>query len=416
MLANVKQVTIGPLIKRTIAQGSVGLHRRVRHLRPAGRVGLRPPDGLPCGGRVRPGRRRGRVLRGACQHAGRVLVAAAELAPPPPGDPAGEPAAVPGVLRVHRLEAFFTPARFRDDYPIATTAEREAYERDRKSWEGEVAATQAAVIRLESPVRNALRPGLPPGLNDDATAAFQTPEAERTPDQIRVVFEALAKDRRIDPKVWTWALDGTSATIRGASLARLDRLRKAAPPALPRARGLDEVDRDGASDLPPASRRLTRRRDPRSRRRSRRSSARPNRPRARRSRPSPRSSGRRRALAEWLVRPDHPLTARVMVNRLWQGHFGRGIVATPSDFGTMGDEPSHPELLDWLATEFVRGGWSLKAMHRLMVTSATYRQSSRADRPPRCSPIPRTSSSAASRADASTARRSATPCSPSRVS
>ena len=65
-----------------------------------------------------------------------------------------------------------------------------------------------------------------------------------------------------------------------------------------------------------------------------------------------------------------------MVNRLWQNHFGRGIVATPSDFGTQGAEPIHPELLDWLATEFVARGWSLKAMHRLMVTSATYRQSS----------------------------------------
>jgi hypothetical protein len=88
------------------------------------------------------------------------------------------------------------------------------------------------------------------------------------------------------------------------------------------------------------------------------------------------TSGRRQALAEWLTRPDHPLTARVMVNRLWQNHFGRGIVATPSDFGTQGTEPTHPALLDWLATEFVARGWSLKAMHRLMVTSATYRQSS----------------------------------------
>ena len=66
-----------------------------------------------------------------------------------------------------------------------------------------------------------------------------------------------------------------------------------------------------------------------------------------------------------------------MVNRLWQHHFGRGLVGTSSDFGTMGDEPSHPELLDWLATELVARGWSLKAMHRLIVTSATYRQSSR---------------------------------------
>jgi hypothetical protein len=88
------------------------------------------------------------------------------------------------------------------------------------------------------------------------------------------------------------------------------------------------------------------------------------------------TSGRRKALAEWLTRPDHPLTARVMVNRLWQGHFGRGIVASPSDFGNQGVAPSHPELLDWLATEFLARGWSQKAMHRLMVTSATYRQSS----------------------------------------
>jgi len=94
--------------------------------------------------------------------------------------------------------------------------------------------------------------------------------------------------------------------------------------------------------------------------------------------PTPATSGRRKALAEWLARPDHPLTARVMVNRLWLNHFGRGIVATPSDFGTQGAEPSHPELLDWLATEFVARGWGMKAMHRLMVTSATYRQSSTA--------------------------------------
>ena len=90
----------------------------------------------------------------------------------------------------------------------------------------------------------------------------------------------------------------------------------------------------------------------------------------RRSRALPHSSGRRTALADWLTRPDHPLTTRVIVNRLWQHHFGRGLVATPSDFGLIGDDPSHPELLDWLATELVAQGWSLKAMHRLMVTSA----------------------------------------------
>src|SRR5262249_27964835 len=96
--------------------------------------------------------------------------------------------------------------------------------------------------------------------------------------------------------------------------------------------------------------------------------------------PRPRSTGRRSALADWLTRPDHPLTARGMVNRLWQHHFRPGPVPTPGHFRPMGAEPTHPELLDWLATEFVARGWGLKAMHRLMVTSATYRQSSRAGR------------------------------------
>ena len=86
---------------------------------------------------------------------------------------------------------------------------------------------------------------------------------------------------------------------------------------------------------------------------------------------------RRLALADWIASPHNPLTARVMVNRVWQHHFGEGIVDTPSDFGNNGGRPAHPELLDWLADEFVRRGWSLKAMHRVICLSATYRQSSR---------------------------------------
>jgi hypothetical protein len=88
------------------------------------------------------------------------------------------------------------------------------------------------------------------------------------------------------------------------------------------------------------------------------------------------STGRRTALAKWLSDPANPLTARVQVNRLWHHHFGVGIVATPGDFGLMGQRPTHPELLDWLSAEFVSSDWSLKRMHRLMVTSSTYRQSS----------------------------------------
>ena len=91
------------------------------------------------------------------------------------------------------------------------------------------------------------------------------------------------------------------------------------------------------------------------------------------------SSGRRLAFARWLVDPDHPLTARVIVNRVWQFHFGRGLVRSPNNFGMQGQSPTHPLLLDWLARTFVEDGWSLKKLHRRIMLSATYRLSSRAD-------------------------------------
>lgn len=92
--------------------------------------------------------------------------------------------------------------------------------------------------------------------------------------------------------------------------------------------------------------------------------------------PGANSTGRRLAFARWLVEPDHPLTARVMVNRIWKHHFGAGIVKTLGNFGKAGAFPTHAGLLDWMAREFVARGWSVKEMHRLMMTSATYRQGS----------------------------------------
>ena len=86
------------------------------------------------------------------------------------------------------------------------------------------------------------------------------------------------------------------------------------------------------------------------------------------------TSGRRLAFAQWLTNPTNPLVARVLVNRVWQHHFGRGLVGTPSDFGAMGERPSHPDLLDWLASDFVEHGWQLKRLHKLIVTSTAYRQ------------------------------------------
>ena len=88
------------------------------------------------------------------------------------------------------------------------------------------------------------------------------------------------------------------------------------------------------------------------------------------------SSWRRKGLAAWIASPENPLTARVMVNRIWQHHFGEGLVRTPNNFGRMGEAPTHPELLDWLATEFMQKGCSIKTLHRLLMNSETYRRSS----------------------------------------
>jgi hypothetical protein len=88
------------------------------------------------------------------------------------------------------------------------------------------------------------------------------------------------------------------------------------------------------------------------------------------------TTGRRTALAEWIASPENPLPSRVLATRLWQYHFGRGLCESPSDFGRLGEPPSHPELLDWLATELLDNGWSMKRLHRQMVTSAAYRRAS----------------------------------------
>ena len=92
-----------------------------------------------------------------------------------------------------------------------------------------------------------------------------------------------------------------------------------------------------------------------------------------------RTSGRRTILADWIASKDNPMTARVIVNRIWQHHFGRGIVATTNDFGKFGDKPTHPELLDWLATEFMSDNWQFKKLHKTIMLSAAYQMSSRAD-------------------------------------
>ena len=279
-------------------------------------------------------------------------------------------------LDFYRLQSFFAPARFDDEFVIARPARREDHEEAVRAWRSELAEVRSALIRLERPAREALAPGTPPDPDDETAAAFETDEAQRSPDQVRLVFEALESDRRIDEARLGEELGPGRVAERDALRGRLDRLEAAEPPPLPRARVLSESSaeagptyllirgqfgREGPEVRPGFPGILADEgEDPR-------------------ISPGASSTGRRSALASWLTEPDHPMTGRVMVNRLWQVHLGRGIVSTPSDFGTMGMPPSHPGLLDWLASELPARGWSLKAMHRLIVTSATYRMSTRFD-------------------------------------
>ncbi len=276
----------------------------------------------------------------------------------------------------YRLQAFFTPMLPRDDLPEATAAEREKFAKQQAKWETTTASIRAQIESLVAPLRNKARDSALEKFNAEVVAAMHTPDDKRTALQKQICYQAA---KYTSPKELT-AADGLKGEQKKqyeslkAQLAKFDSLK---PPPLPTVRGAA----DASSQSPPTFRleggNLKRPAE----------QVEPGFPEflgasAAEIAPHPASSnttGRRTALSKWLTRPDNPMTARVLVNRLWQGHFGQGIVATPNDFGAAGEKPTHPELLDWLAVEFVESGWSMKAMHRLMVTSAAYRQSAFVD-------------------------------------
>jgi hypothetical protein len=274
----------------------------------------------------------------------------------------------------YRLQAFFAAAVFRHDLDIATPAERDAHAAASREYDAHTKTLRDEIAAIEGPVRSRLFEAKVDKLKPEARDAHRTPPDKRNGGQQELVAETAGK-------VVVTTAEVTRA-VPAEERARLQELQKQLktfdhlkPPPLPVAMGI--TDRPG----PPPVTHLLERGD----------LAHPagevqpgyptvlvtaNRAAGVTIEPLSGSTGRRLALARWVANPDNPLTARVIVNRLWQHHFGRGIVATPSDFGLRGERPTHPELLDWLANELVAGGWRLKRMHKLMLMSRTYQQSS----------------------------------------
>jgi hypothetical protein len=276
----------------------------------------------------------------------------------------------------YQLQAFFTPMLPRDDLPDAMRSEREEFAKKQAVWEKATAEIRAEIEKFTSPAIKKARDQALEKFNAEVVTAIHTPAAERTALQEQIAYQASKYTAPMELAALgkLGAADKKRYDELQAKLAKFDAIK---PSPLPTARGIVDADKP-----PPPTFRLAAG--------SLKHPAEPVDP----GFPSflgaaapeitppagnPISTGRRSALAAWLTRKDHPLTARIIVNRLWQYHFGQGIVATPNDFGAAGEPPTHPELLDWLAVEFVDSGWSLKGMHRLMVTSATYRQSALVD-------------------------------------
>lgn len=276
----------------------------------------------------------------------------------------------------YRLQAFMA-ATDNQDFKQNTDAEKQRYDEAVKEHKAKLKPIQDQLKELEAPYKKKVEDEKRTLLEPQYRAALDIPRDKRTPQQQSLAKEAI---RMLDVKYeeLLLVLPADVRERRAALRKQMHTLELYAPAPLPKALAVSDKfapvptthllkggdpHRLGAVVqprfpsvlLPPdASAELT-------------------------ISPAANSTGRRLALARWLTQKDHPLTARVMMNRLWQHHFGRGIVATPNDFGRNGQPPTHPELLDWLAVEFTERGWSLKQMHALMVLSNTYQQASAID-------------------------------------
>jgi hypothetical protein len=272
----------------------------------------------------------------------------------------------------YRLQAFFSNVSADDEFPMMPAVEFAEYKRKLAIWEEKTAAIRKEMATLTAAGVTKSRKSRYMAYVEEVQQALDKPVAQRSPIELWMADKAKYF---MNPEETSFgrSLKGQEKERYTKLKAQLDEFSSLHPGPLPKGTGLTELTSEiipthvlsaGAYNRPleavePGVLSIL---DP--------NPAKVERPTA------GTSTGRRTALAKWLTDPTNPLTARVMVNRIWHLHFGKGIVESTSDFGVMGSRPSHPELLDWLTAEFIRGGWSMKNMHRLILTSSTYRQSS----------------------------------------
>ena len=279
----------------------------------------------------------------------------------------------------YRLQAFFANTAARDDVVLAPPATVERHRQQLALWEEKTREVRAKMEEMEAPKRRALEQDYFEKYPTEIQVAWNKPESERTPFERQMVWKAK---QYLDPKSHEYVagLDAVLGKFKPAEKKQWQELKKQLdefadlhPGTLPVGSAMMDLGNESpkthllarglydkpADEVPPGLLQVIYREPARIERAQ-----------------STESTGRRTALARLLTDPQNPLTARVAVNRVWQYHFGRGLVGTSSDFGLKGDRPTHPALLDWLASEFIASGWSLKKLHRLILTSATYQQSS----------------------------------------
>jgi mono/diheme cytochrome c family protein len=270
----------------------------------------------------------------------------------------------------YRLQAFFAPLSFRDDMTLARTRERALHRSRQAAWEKDAVSVLRELAALEQPYRDKGRNTALAKFPDDIRAILLKPDKDRSPlerqlgalafrqiayeyDQVPAQLKGFAKDRWTELRKALKIGPAAEPQTLEPVLAVTDVGPVSPPTCIPGAGKREPIEPGFLSALDPTPARI----EP--------------------SRTVPESTGRRLALARWLSSPDNPLSTRVIVNRVWQYHFGRGLVGTSSDFGRLGDLPSHPELLDWLTADFIASGWRLKPLHRLILSSMAYRQSAR---------------------------------------